>query len=227
MRMGGPREALWHAIIRKNYGCTHFIVGRDHAGPGKDSTGKPFYGPYDAQELLKQHEKELGITMVPSRRWCTSRTRHSYVPDDEVPSPACARSTSPAPSCGAACKKGARSPSGSRSPRWSRSCAERIRRAHRQGFTVFFTGLSGSGKSTVANALLVKLLEMGGRPVTLLDGDVVRKHLSCELGFSKEHRDLNIQRIGYVAARDHEERRHRDLRADRALRRRRARTCAK
>jgi len=199
MRMGGPREAVWHAIIRKNYGCTHFIVGRDHAGPGKDSKGKPFYGPYDAQNLMKEHEKELGITMVPFKNMVYVEDKAQYFPEDEVEAGARTLDIS-----GTELRR--RLQEGADIPEWFSfpEVVAELRRTHpprhRQGFTVFFTGLSGSGKSTVANALMVKLMEMGGRPVTLLDGDLVRKHLSSELGFSKEHRDLNIQRIGYVAS---------------------------
>ncbi len=199
MRMGGPREALWHAIIRKNYGCTHFIVGRDHAGPGKDSNGKPFYGPYDAQELMKEHEHELDITMVPFKNMVYVEDKAQYYPEDEVQSGWRTLDIS-----GTELRRRLRD--GLDIPEWFSfpEVVEELRRTHppryKQGFTVFFTGLSGSGKSTIANALMVKLMEMGGRPVTLLDGDVVRKHLSSELGFSKEHRDLNIQRIGYVAS---------------------------
>jgi sulfate adenylyltransferase len=199
MRMGGPREAIWHAIIRKNYGCTHFIVGRDHAGPGKDSTGKPFYGPYDAQELMRKHEKELDITMVPFKNMVYVEDKAQYFPEDEVEKGARTLDIS-----GTELRR--RLQEGADIPAWFSfpDVVAELRRTHpprhKQGFTVFFTGLSGSGKSTVANALMVKLMEMGGRPVTLLDGDVVRKHLSSELGFSKEHRDLNIQRIGYVAS---------------------------
>ncbi len=199
MRMGGPREALWHAIIRKNYGCTHLIVGRDHAGPGSDSNNKPFYGPYDAQELLRAHEKELGVTMVPFKLMVYVEDQDRYLPNDEVPDGARALSIS-------GTELRARLADGREIPSWFTfpQVAEELRRSHpprdRQGFTVFFTGLSGSGKSTVANALLVKLLELGGRRVTLLDGDLVRKNLSSELGFSKAHRDLNIQRIGFVAS---------------------------
>ena len=199
MRMGGPREAVWHAIIRKNHGCTHLIVGRDHAGPGSDSSGKPFYGPYDAQELLRQHEAELGVTMVPFKMMVYVEESDSYVPVDEVPDGKRALNLS-----GTELRD--RLAAGKEIPSWftfSDVVAE-LRRSHPprhgQGFTVFFTGLSGSGKSTIANVLLVKFLEMGGRPVTLLDGDLVRKHLSKELGFSKEHRDINIRRIGYVAS---------------------------
>jgi sulfate adenylyltransferase len=199
MRMGGPREAVLHAIIRKNYGCTHFIVGRDHAGPGNDSEGRPFYGPYDAQELLRGHEEELGIEMVPFQNMVWVEDAAAYMPEDEVPTGARTLSLS-----GTQLRD--RLAKGTEIPEWFTfpEVAEELRRTHpprhQQGFTVFFTGLSGSGKSTIANVLRVKLLEMGGRPVTLLDGDIVRKNLSSELGFSKEHRDLNIRRIGFVAA---------------------------
>jgi sulfate adenylyltransferase len=199
MRLGGPREAVWHAIIRKNHGCTHLIVGRDHAGPGSDSTGKPFYGPYDAQELLATHEAELGVGMVPFQMVVYLPDEDRYVPEDEVPKGAKTLSIS-----GTELRR--RLADGREIPEWFTfpRVAEELRRTHpprsRQGFTVFFTGLSGSGKSTVANVLQIKLLEMGGRPVTLLDGDLVRKNLSSELGFSKEHRDINIRRIGFVAS---------------------------
>ncbi|MFZ1426325.1 MAG: bifunctional sulfate adenylyltransferase/adenylylsulfate kinase [Geminicoccaceae bacterium] len=199
MRMAGPREALWHAIIRKNYGCTHLIVGRDHAGPGNDSAGRPFYAPYAAQELFAQHEGELDISMMPFPNLTYSQTRAQYVAEDQVEPGEQVLSLS-----GTELRR--RLQEGLEIPDWFSfpEVVEELRRTHpprhRQGFTVFFTGLSGSGKSTIANALLVKLLELGGRPVTLLDGDHVRKHLSSELGFSREHRDLNILRIGYVAS---------------------------
>ncbi|MEK7705205.1 MAG: bifunctional sulfate adenylyltransferase/adenylylsulfate kinase, partial [Myxococcota bacterium] len=199
MRMGGPREALWHAIIRKNFGCTHLIVGRDHAGPGNDKSGKPFYGPYDAQELLEKHEKELGVAMVPFKMVVYVEEQDRYVPEDEVPKGMRTLNIS-----GTELRD--RLADGREIPSWFTftDVAKELRRRHpprhKQGVTVFFTGLSGSGKSTVANALLVKFLELGGRPVTLLDGDLVRKNLSSELGFSKEHRDINIRRIGFVAS---------------------------
>ena len=199
MRMGGPREAVWHAIIRKNHGCTHLIVGRDHAGPGADSSGKPFYGPYEAQELLSKHQSELGMTMVDFRMMVYAPDEDRYIPEDEVPEGLKTVTIS-----GTDLRD--RLATGREIPEWFTyaEVATELRRTHppraSQGFTVFFTGLSGSGKSTIANALLVKLLEMGGRPVTMLDGDLVRKHLSSELGFSKEHRDINIRRIGYVAS---------------------------
>ncbi|MGI9543222.1 MAG: bifunctional sulfate adenylyltransferase/adenylylsulfate kinase [Cyclobacteriaceae bacterium] len=199
MRMAGPREAVWHAIIRKNYGCTHFIVGRDHAGPGNDENGEPFYGPYDAQELFKEHEKELDITMVPFQLMVYVEDRAQYMPIDETTKEMKVRTIS-----GTEFRRRLRE--GLDMPEWFSypGIVEELRKLHpprhKQGFTVFFTGLSGSGKSTIANALLVKMLENGDRQVTLLDGDHVRKNLSSELGFSKEHRNLNITRIGYVAA---------------------------
>jgi sulfate adenylyltransferase len=199
MRMGGPREAVWHAIIRKNHGCTHLIVGRDHAGPGSDSSGTPFYGPYDAQELLRTHEGELGVAMVPFKLMVFVEDTDSYMPIDEVPEGKRTLNLS-----GTELRD--RLAEGREIPDWFTfpTVAEELKRSHpprhRQGLTLLFTGLSGSGKSTIANVLLVKLLEMGGRPVTLLDGDLVRKNLSSELGFSREHRDINIRRIGYVAS---------------------------
>ena len=199
MRMGGPREAIWHGIIRKNHGCTHLIVGRDHAGPGNDADGKPFYGPYEAQQLFKKHEAELGVTMVPFNMMVYLEDQDKYVPDNEVPKGSRVLSIS-----GTELRQ--RLNEGRDIPSWFTypEVAHELRRSypprHKQGLTIFFTGLSGSGKSTIANVLRTKFLETGGRPVTLLDGDLVRKHLSSELGFSKEHRDINIRRIGYVAS---------------------------
>ncbi len=199
MRMAGPREAVWHGIIRKNYGCTHLIIGRDHAGPGRDENGEPFYGPYDAQELFAAHESEIGVTMVPFRNMVYVEERAQYVGEDELRS-----GETPLFLSGTELRRrlreGLEIPSWFSFPEIIEELQRRYPPRHRQGFTVFFTGLSGSGKSTIANALMVKLLEIGTRPVTLLDGDIVRKHLSSELGFSREHRDLNIQRIGFVAS---------------------------
>ena len=199
MRMGGPREAIWHALIRKNHGCSHFIVGRDHAGPGKDTDGKPFYGPYEAQEVFKKHEADIGVTMVPFNMMVYLEDQDKYVPDDEVKNGDRVLNIS-----GTELRQ--RLNEGREIPAWFTypEVVAELRRSfpprHKQGVTLFFTGLSGSGKSTIANVLLTKFLETGGRPVTLLDGDLVRKHLSSELGFSKEHRDINIRRIGYVAS---------------------------
>jgi sulfate adenylyltransferase len=199
MRMAGPREAVWHGLIRANHGCTHFIVGRDHAGPGKNSNGEDFYGPYDAQELFKQHQDEIGLEMVDFKHMVYVQEKAQYYPANEVLEGDTVLDIS-----GTELRRRLRE--GLEIPEWFSfpEVVKELRRTSpprsKQGFTVFFTGLSGSGKSTIANALMVKLMEMGGRPVTLLDGDVVRKHLSSELGFSKEHRDINIRRIGYVAS---------------------------
>ncbi|MFN3413454.1 MAG: bifunctional sulfate adenylyltransferase/adenylylsulfate kinase [Thermoanaerobaculum sp.] len=199
MRMAGPREALWHAIIRKNYGCSHFIVGRDHAGPGSDSQGVPFYHPYTAQELVKKHEDELGMRVVPFKNMVYVEELSSYVEEDNIPPKSTVRSLS-----GTQLRQLLNQ--GKAIPPWFTypEVEAELRRTYppraKQGFTVFFTGLSGSGKSTLARVLQVKLLEIGGRSVTLLDGDLVRKHLSSELGFSKKDRDINIRRIGFVAS---------------------------
>jgi sulfate adenylyltransferase len=199
MRMAGPREAVWHALIRKNYGCTHFIVGRDHAGPGNDSKGEPFYGPYDAQQMMNDYADDLDITMVPFQLMVYVEDRAEYLPIDETTDEQTVLNIS-----GTEFRR--RLQEGLEIPEWFSypKVVKELRKSypprHKQGVTIFFTGLSGSGKSTIANALLVKLLEIGERPVTLLDGDHVRKNLSSELGFSKEHRDINIKRIGYVAS---------------------------
>ncbi|MDA0721373.1 MAG: bifunctional sulfate adenylyltransferase/adenylylsulfate kinase [Proteobacteria bacterium] len=201
MRMAGPREAVWHGLIRKNHGCTHFIVGRDHAGPGKNSTGQDFYGPYDAQDLFREHQDEMGIEMVDFKQMVYVQDRAQYEPADEI---ADKDKVTILDISGTELRR--RLAEGLEIPEWFSfpQVVEELRKSRparaKQGFTVFFTGFSGSGKSTIANALMVKLMEMGGRPVTLLDGDIVRKNLSSELGFSKEHRDLNIRRIGYVAS---------------------------
>ncbi len=201
MRMAGPREAVWHGLIRKNHGCTHFIVGRDHAGPGKNSAGEDFYGAYDAQDLFRTHQEEMGIEMVDFKHMVYVQERAQYEPNDEI---ADRDNVTILNISGTELRR--RLAEGLEIPEWFSfpEVVQELRRTKpprsKQGFTVFFTGLSGSGKSTIANAMMVKLMEQGGRPVTLLDGDVVRKHLSSELGFSKEHRDINIRRIGYVAS---------------------------
>ena len=201
MRMAGPREAVWHGLIRKNHGCTHFIVGRDHAGPGSSSQGEDFYGPYDAQDLFREHQEEMGIEMVDFKHMVYVQERAQYEPADEITDK---DKVTILNISGTELRR--RLAEGLEIPEWFSfpQVVEQLRRTkparNKQGFTVFLTGFSGSGKSTIANALMVKLMEMGGRPTTLLDGDIVRKNLSSELGFSKEHRDLNIRRIGYVAS---------------------------
>ena len=199
MRMGGPREAVWHAIIRKNYGCTHLVVGRDHAGPGSDNSGTPFYGPYDAQDLVIAHRDELGIDVVPFKLMVYLPGQDAYQPIDEIEEGVETLSIS-----GTELRR--RLVEGEAIPAWFSypDVVAELRRTHppkhEQGFTVFFTGLSGSGKSTLANAVRTKLLELTTRPVTLLDGDVVRIELSKGLGFSQEDRSTNVRRIGYVAS---------------------------
>nr|VFJ55216.1 MAG: sulfate adenylyltransferase [Candidatus Kentron sp. FW] len=201
MRMAGPREALWHALIRKNYGCTHFIVGSDHGGPWQSVEEMPrFHPPYAAQELITRYQEEIGIEMVPLKRLCYAPKQGRFLHREE------------AGNTGEPCMELSNREVAGRLSReeaipdwftWS-EVLEALRIAHpprsRQGITLFFTGLSGSGKSTLAKILYGKFIEQGNRSVTLLDGDIVRRNLSSELGFSKAHRDLNIRRIGFVAA---------------------------
>jgi len=198
-RTGGPREALWHAIVRKNYGCTHLIVGPDHASPRPEDGGESFYGQYDAQAMLREHEDELGIGLVAAKRMVYLPDEDACVAEDEIPEGARLLSLS-GPELRKRLAEGREIPEWFTFPEVTAQLQRRHPPRHRQGFTVFCTGLSGAGKSTVANALLVKFLEIGGRPVTLLDGDIVRRNLSSELGFSREHRDINIRRIGFVAS---------------------------
>jgi sulfate adenylyltransferase len=199
MRMAGPREALWHAIIRRNYGATHFIVGRDHAGPGKDSTGKPFYGPYDAQELVARFASETGVTPVPFRELVYLPETQEYMEESKIPQGAKVAAISGTEVREEYLAKG------KLLPEWftRKETAEILSRTHpprhHQGFCIWFTGLSGAGKSTTADVLTSLLLERG-KQITVLDGDVVRTHLSKGLGFSREDRDTNILRIGFVAS---------------------------
>lgn len=198
MRMAGPREALWHAIIRRNYGANHFIVGRDHAGPGKDSNGNPFYGPYEAQEMVEQYKDETGVAGVLFNELVYIEKDDKYVAKEDAPDDAEAKFISGTQVREEYLNKGIELPG------WftRKETAEILRDSypplHKQGVCIWFTGLSGSGKSTIANALSPMLLERG-RESSTLDGDVVRTHLSKGLGFSKEDRDTNILRIGFVA----------------------------
>ncbi len=199
MRMAGPREAVWHAIIRRNYGANHFIVGRDHAGPGNDSHGKPFYAPYAAQELLAHHAAEIGVKMIPFTELVYLKHEGRYVPIDEVPPGAEIATISGSQVRDEYLAKGRLLPEWFTRPETAEILRQMYPPRHRQGFCVWFTGLSGAGKSTIAAILNVLLLERGRTP-TILDGDVVRTHLSKGLGFSREDRDTNILRIGFVAS---------------------------
>ncbi len=199
MRMGGPREAIWHAIIRRNYGANHFIVGRDHAGPGKDSQGKPFYGPYDAQNLLRKYQDEIGVKAVPFKELVYLPSEARYEEMDRVPPGAVIASISGTEVREDYLGSGKKLPEWFTRPEIAAILSQVSPAFHRKGFCVWFTGLSGAGKSTIAQILASLLLEHG-REASVLDGDVVRTHLSRGLGFSKEDRDMNILRIGYVAS---------------------------
>ncbi|KAL8762544.1 MAG: hypothetical protein Q9184_001452 [Pyrenodesmia sp. 2 TL-2023] len=199
MRMGGPREAIWHAIIRKNHGATHFIVGRDHAGPGKNSKGADFYGPYDAQYAVENYHAELGIEMVPFQQMIYLPDSDEYKPDDEVKPDTRVLNIS-------GTELRSRLRTGKDIPEWFSypEVVRVLRESHpprfKQGFTVFLTGYQNSGKDAVARALDVTLNQQGGRSVSLLLGETVRSELSSELGFSHSDRSKNIHRIAFVAA---------------------------
>lgn len=199
MRMGGPREAVWHAIIRRNYGANHIIIGRDHAGPGNDSTGEPFYGPYDAQELVQKYEDEVGVKMVPFQMVVYLPEEDRYEPLDKIKPETKTLSISGTQVREDYLQKGIQLPDWFTRPEVAQILGDSFPPRHQQGICLWFTGLSGSGKSTTAEVITTLLLEHG-RQVTLLDGDVVRTHLSKGLGFSQEDRDINIRRIGFVAA---------------------------
>ena len=199
MRMAGPREALWHAIIRRNHGANHFVVGRDHAGPGKDSTGTPFYGPYDAQDLVTRYEDEIGVKVVPFSEMLYLPDEDRYEETDKIPAGTQTASISGTQVREDFLAKGRLLPGWFTRPETAEILADAYPPRHRQGLCIWLTGLSGSGKSTTAAVLSVLLLE-AGRQVTELDGDVVRTHLSKGLGFSREDRDANILRIGFVAS---------------------------
>jgi sulfate adenylyltransferase len=199
MRMGGPREALWHAVIRRNYGANHLIVGRDHASPGADSNGKPFYGPYDAQEMVAKYGPELGMGMIPFRELVYLPEHARYEEISKVPTGAQTLSISGTQVRENYLNTGRLLPDWFTRPEVAEILADTYPARHRQGVCIWFTGLSGAGKSTTADVLTVLLLEHG-RQVTVLDGDVVRTHLSKGLGFGKEDRDTNVRRIGYVAS---------------------------
>jgi sulfate adenylyltransferase len=199
MRLAGPREALWHALIRRNYGANHMIIGRDHASPGVDSTGRPFYGPYEAQELVQQFSAEIGVTVLPFSELVYVMEEDRYEEVSKLTSGSASVSLSGSQVREEYLNRGKTLPAWFTRPEVAEILGEAYRPRHKQGVCIWFTGLSGAGKSTTAEILTVLLLE-NGRQVTLLDGDVVRTNLSQGLGFSKEERDINIRRIGFVAA---------------------------
>jgi sulfate adenylyltransferase len=199
MRFCGPREALWHALIRRNYGANHLIVGRDHASPGVGSTGEPFYGAYEAQELVAEYQQELGVGMIPFRELV-------YVPEEERYEECALVKTGlrTASLSGKAVRedyleRGRTLPEWFTRPEVADILSDTYPPRHRQGLCIWFTGLSGAGKTTTAEVLTTLILAQG-RQVSVLDGDVVRTHLSQGLGFSKEDRDANIRRIAFVSA---------------------------
>jgi len=199
MRMAGPREAVWHAIIRKNFGATHFIVGRDHAGPGKNSLGQDFYGPYDAQELVLKYHDELAIEMVPFQQMTYLPSSDEYQPIDEVP-----KGVQTLDISGTELRR--RLKTGAAIPDWFSydTVVKTLRESYpprlKQGFVLFLTGLYNSGADKISKALQVSLNQQGGRSVSLLLGETVRAELSSELGFSPEDRHKNVQRIAFVSA---------------------------
>jgi sulfate adenylyltransferase len=199
MRMAGPREALFHAIIRKNYGCTHFIIGRNHASPGSGSDGQPFYDDHAVKELVQSFGDELGISIIAFDEMVYVPEEDAHIPLSEVPEGMAVRSLSD-DEFHKKLREGKRIPEWFTFPEVIQILQKAYPPRHKQGVTIFCTGLSGAGKSTIAQILYSRFLEMGGRPVTLLDGDIVRLNLSNELGFSKEHRDINVRRIGFVAS---------------------------
>ncbi|KAJ1869958.1 Sulfate adenylyltransferase [Coemansia sp. RSA 1722] len=199
MRMGGPREAVWHAIIRKNFGATHFIVGRDHAGPGSNSQGQDFYGPYEAQELVIKYKDELDIEMVPFQMLTYLPDTDEYQPINEVPEGVKTLNIS-GTELRRRLKTGAPIPEWFSYPEVVRILREANPPRDTQGFTVLLTGLHASGKEAIARALQVALNQEGGRSVSLLLGETIRQELSSELGYTKRERDINVTRIGFVAA---------------------------
>lgn len=199
MRLAGPREALWHAIIRRNYGANHIIIGRDHASPGKNSQGEPFYDAYEAQELVENSSAELGVGVIPFRELVFLEEEGRYVEVGMVPDHARTSSISGTQVRDEYLNNGRKLPDWFTRPEVAEILADAYPPRHKEGVCIWFTGLSGSGKSTTAEHL-TSVIQENGRQVTLLDGDVVRTHLSRGLGFSKEDRDINIRRIGFVAS---------------------------
>ncbi len=201
MRMAGPREALWHALVSQNYGCTHMIIGPRHAYPPAPQGGPgDAYPIYAGQELVTRYAEELTIEILPIEEMFWVSDRKAFLPKTKIQSQGLVHETYTDARMKQDLAHNRPIPGWFSYPEVERELRRAYPPRSRQGFTLFFTGFSGSGKSTLAKIIYAKLVELGGRPITLLDGDVVRMHLSSELGFSKEHRNLNIKRIGYVAS---------------------------
>jgi len=198
MRMAGPREALLHMKIGKNFGCTHFVIGHDHASPGQDSNCNPFYRFDEAKLFVQEAGEELGVEVVSFEEMVYLPFEDEYKAANEISKESETISLSGTDIC-------KRIRAGKKIPEWATfpEVVEELKKSYpvpsEQGFTVFFTGLSGAGKSTIAKVLYSRFMEMSTRPVSLLDGDIVRRNLSSELNFSREHRDINVKRIGFVA----------------------------
>lgn len=199
MRMAGPREALWHMLIRKNYGVTHLIIGRDHAGPGKDEKGEDYYKPYEARDLAIAYSKEIGVEVLPSDELVYSEDRKSYICLDDLKSGEKIMSIS-------GTEFRSRLDSGQEIPSWFSFpeivdlLTKSYRTRKKKGLAILLTGLSGAGKSTIANHLVGQITEVYNKPVTLLDGDIIREYLSSELGFTEKDRIKNVERISFVAS---------------------------
>jgi sulfate adenylyltransferase len=200
MRMAGPREALWHALVNRNFGCTHFLVGPDHASPPREAGAEPFYAKYEAQELVRRFADEIDIELVAQPEYRYVPARRTFLPEPQIREEGLEAVSIGKGELKSALRQNRGLPDWFSYPEVIAQLQKVYPPRSRQGITLFFTGLSGSGKSTIANIIFAKLIEGGGRPVSLLDGDIVRQNLSSELGFSKAHRDLNIRRIGFVAS---------------------------
>lgn len=199
MRMAGPREALWHMIIRRNFGANHFIIGREHASPGKDSNGVPFYGPYEAQEMAEQYAEEIGVKAVPFREFVYYSDEDRYEQVNNIPEGKTYKAISGTDIREVYLRNGKLLPDWYTRPEVAKILMKIFPPKYEQGFCIWFTGLPSAGKSTIAEILQTQLCEKG-RKVTLLDGDTVRTHLSKGLGFSPEDRDTNVLRIGFVSS---------------------------
>lgn len=199
MRMAGPREAVWHAIIRRNYGASHFIVGRDHASPGNDGRGLPFYPPYAAQELAQDFSDEIGVKILSFNELAYDPESGDYVEFGVRESGKKVIALSGTQMREEYLEKGRNLPEWYARKEITDILSDAHPPPHRRGVCIWFTGLSGSGKSTTAEIVASLLLEEGRRS-TLLDGDVVRTHLSQGLGFSRSDRNTNVARIGFVAS---------------------------